>query len=78
MGHSVKVMRRSNYDPYGIYKFYNNLVEFSDEKDYLDSCLKEANKADIVHIHSRIDALFYLRKKLGLKKKLLYISMDQI
>lgn len=70
MGHSVKVMRRSNYDPYGIYKFYNNLVEFSDEKNYLDSCLKEANNADIVHIHSRMDALFYLRKKLGLKKKI--------
>ena len=63
-------MRRSNYDPYGIYKFYNNLVEFSDEKNYLDSCLKEANKADLVHIHSRIDALIYLRKKLGLKKKI--------
>ena len=64
LGHDAKVIRRDCYDPYGIYKYYNDLVEFVDEKNFLDFCLQKAKGADIVHIHSRTDALFYLKKKL--------------
>jgi hypothetical protein len=71
IGHNAKVLRRSNYDPYGIYEYYRDLVEFVDEKDYLDKCVSEATRADVVHIHSRTDALQYLKKKLEKEIKLI-------
>lgn len=71
LGHNAKVVRRLNYDPYGIYEFYKDLVEFVNEHDYLELCLKHARGADVVHIHSRTDVLFYLRKKLEKKPKIL-------
>lgn len=71
LGHQSVVLRRSNYDPYGIYKYYDNLVEFAEEKDFFDLCLDRAKKADIIHIHSRADVLLHLRKKLGTKLKVI-------
>ena len=71
LGHDAKVIRRLNYDPYGIYDFYKGLVEFVDETNYLELCLRQARSADVVHIHSRTDVLFYLRKKLENKIKIL-------
>lgn len=71
LGHNSKVIRRANYDPYSIYEFYKDLVEFVDEKNYLDFCLKQAKSADVVHIHSRTDALLFLRKKLGNNAKII-------
>lgn len=70
MGHSVKILRRSGYDPYGIYEFYHQLVRYSLESDFLETCVKEASNADIVHVHSRTDALFYLKKKLNRRNKI--------
>ena len=64
IGHNAIVLRRSNYDPYGIYEYYKKLVEFVDEKEYLSMCLRKAKNVDIVHIHSRADALLYLKKYL--------------
>lgn len=71
LGHNAKVIRRDNYDPYRIYEFYNDVVEFIDEKNFLEFCLKRANGADVLHIHSRTDALFYLKKKLESKIKII-------
>lgn len=70
MGHDVKVIRRTNYDPYGIYEFYKDLVCFTPNEEFLENCLREANVSDIVHIHSRTDAFFYLRKKLSPKPRI--------
>lgn len=71
LGHNAKVLRRDNYDPYGIYEFYNDIVDFVDEKSFLEFCLKQARGADVLHIHSRTDALFYLKKKLENKIKII-------
>jgi hypothetical protein len=71
LGHQSVVLRRSNYDPYGIYKYYDNLVEFAEEKDFFELCLSRAKEADIIHIHSRADVLLYLRQKLGTKVKVI-------
>lgn len=70
MGHDVKVMRRTNYDPYGIYEFYEDVVCFTPKQEFLETCLREANVSDIVHIHSRIDAFFYLHKKMSKKPRI--------
>ncbi|HYP43290.1 MAG TPA: hypothetical protein VEQ18_04650, partial [Candidatus Nitrosocosmicus sp.] len=69
IGHNAIVLRRSNYDPYGIYEYYKELVEFVDEKEYLSMCLQKAKNVDIVHIHSRADALLYLKKYLDKEVK---------
>lgn len=70
IGHDVKVMRITNYDPYGIYEFYEDLVCFTPKEEFLETCLREANVSDIVHIHSRIDVFFYLRKKVSPKPRI--------
>ncbi len=70
LGHNAKVIRRANYDPYSIYEFYRDFVEFVEESNYLEFCLKEAKNADIIHIHSRTDVLLYLRKKLVHESKI--------
>jgi hypothetical protein len=70
LGHNAKVIRRANYDPYSIYEFYRDFVEFVEESNYLEFCLKEAKNADIIHIHSRTDVLLYLRKKLEHESKI--------
>jgi hypothetical protein len=70
MGHEVKVMRTTNYDPYGIYEFYENLVCFTPMEEFLETCLREANVSDIVHIHSRIDVFFYLHNKISKKPRI--------
>lgn len=69
LGHNVKVLRRSDYDPYGIYSFYKELVEFSNERDFFETCLKNSFSADIVHIHSRTDVLLYLYRKMHNKPR---------
>jgi len=71
MGHNAKVIRRVSYDPYGIYDFYKDLVEFIDENSFLEFCLKQANQADVLHIHSRTDVLLYLKKKLENRIKII-------
>lgn len=70
MGHDVKVLRKTNYDPFGIYQFYKEYVNFIEEREFLDACVKEANNANVIHIHSRIDVLIYLKKKLKEKSKI--------
>ena len=71
MGHSVKVLRKANYDPYGIYEFYRDSINFIEDSIFLDMCVKESKEADIIHIHSRTDVLFHLREKLNKKCKII-------
>lgn len=71
LGHEVKILRRTSYDRYGIYEFYNELITLTPEENFLELCLQEANKADLVHIHSRTDALFYIRRKSNKRNKII-------
>lgn len=71
LGHNVKVLRRDGYDRYGIYEFYDEIVTLTPEENFLELCLQEANKADLVHIHSRTDALFYIRRKSNKRNKII-------
>ena len=71
LGHDVKVLRRTGYDRYGIYEFYDEIVTLTPEENFLELCLQEANKADLVHIHSRTDALFYIRRKSNKRNKII-------
>jgi glycosyltransferase involved in cell wall biosynthesis len=70
-GHNSKVIRISGYDPYGINNFYKNYIFHTRAVEYIEKCIEMAKPADIVHVHSRIDILFELRKKYGSSKKII-------
>jgi hypothetical protein len=68
-GDDSEVIKITDYDKYGIYKFYHDYVHLVAPEEFLEKCLERAEHADIVHIHSRIDILFKVREKFGRSKK---------
>jgi glycosyltransferase involved in cell wall biosynthesis len=71
-GHESKVLTTKTSDKYGIKDFYRDQMLYAkSEKEFLEDCLMYAKTADIIHIHSRIDALLFLRKKLGNSKRII-------
>ena len=59
-------------DKFGIRKYYSDFVSYVDQKDFLDYCVKEGKKADIIHVHSLPEIVIKLRKKFGTKKIFLH------
>ena len=58
-------------DKYGIYEFYKDFIRKVGKETFLDTCLQEAEHADIIHVHGEISALFEIRKKFGISKKII-------
>jgi len=71
MGHESKVIRHAGYDPFGIFKFYENFVTNVPPKKFKKICVEEAEKVDIIHFHSRPDILLMISKKFGKSKKII-------
>lgn len=71
-GHDAKVIwNRDVLDKYGIYDFYRDyLINVTYEK-FTETCLQEAETADVIHVHGYIDILFELRKKFHRQKKII-------
>ena len=72
MGHSVRILKRAGYDPFGISQFYNELMVNMDGKTFLKYAIKEANNYDIVHVHTLYKIIPELRKKYKEKKLVLH------
>lgn len=70
-GHSSSVLRVKGQDKYGINRFYEEFVIYSSQEDFIQRSLKEAEAAQLIHIHSRLDVLFPLREKFGRSKKII-------
>jgi glycosyltransferase involved in cell wall biosynthesis len=70
-GHSASVLRIKGQDKYGINRFYEEFVIYSSQEDFIQRSLKEAEAAQLIHIHSRLDVLFPLREKFGKSKKII-------
>ncbi|MBV9667874.1 MAG: hypothetical protein JO327_07060, partial [Nitrososphaeraceae archaeon] len=70
-GHKAKVIMVAGQDKYGIYKFYEKYISNFTLEEFVEKCLEEAELADIIHIHSRVDILFKLRRKFGRSKKII-------
>jgi glycosyltransferase involved in cell wall biosynthesis len=70
-GHKSKVIVTNTKDKFGIYSFYHKYVEYAETAAFVSRCLIEAEKADIIHIHSRVDILFRVRKKFARSKKII-------
>ena len=70
-GYSSSVLRVKDQDRYGINKFYSDLIIFSSDQDFIQRCLREADSAQLIHVHSRIDVIAPLRERYGNSKKII-------
>jgi glycosyltransferase involved in cell wall biosynthesis len=70
-GHESTVITPSGYYKYGVNNFYSDYIFAITLENFVDKCIEEAEPADIIHVHSRIDILFKLREKFGRTKKII-------
>ena len=71
-GHEAKVIWNKDVeDKYGIYNFYKDYLINVTYGKFTETCLKEGETADVIHVHGYIDILFELRKKLHRQKKII-------
>jgi glycosyltransferase involved in cell wall biosynthesis len=71
-GCESKVLKLDKYDKFGFYKFYEDYVNIiTSEELFFNSILEEAKKADIIHVHSKVELVPYLRNKFGKSKKII-------
>ncbi|HET6640087.1 MAG TPA: hypothetical protein VFG77_00605 [Nitrososphaeraceae archaeon] len=69
-GYSSSVLRVNDQDKYGINRFYSDLITFCSEQDFIQRTLREADNAQLIHVHSRIDVIAPLRERYGKSKKI--------
>jgi glycosyltransferase involved in cell wall biosynthesis len=70
-GFESKVVKLDRYDKFGFYKFYKDYVKVTTSEDlFLSAILEGAEKADIIHVHSKVELVPYLRNKYGKSKKI--------
>ncbi len=70
-GYSSSVLRLKGQDKYGINKFYSDFIIFCSEQDFIQRSLREADSAQLIHVHSRIDLIEPLRERYGKSKKII-------
>jgi glycosyltransferase involved in cell wall biosynthesis len=71
-GCESKVLKLDKYDKFGFYKFYKDYVNITTSEElFFNSILEEAKKADIIHVHSKVELVPYLRNKFGKSKKII-------
>jgi glycosyltransferase involved in cell wall biosynthesis len=71
-GCESKVLKLDRYDKFGFYKFYKDYVNITTSEElFFNSILEEAKKADIIHVHSKVELVPYLRNKFGKSKKII-------
>jgi glycosyltransferase involved in cell wall biosynthesis len=69
-GYESKVIQRSKYDKFGIYRFYKDYVStVTSEEAFLKYSFEEAKSADIIHIHAIEQILLKLRTKFEKPRK---------
>ena len=69
-GYSSSVLRVNDQDKYGINKFYSDLITLCSEQDFIQRSLREADSAQLIHVHSRIDVIAPVRERYGKSKKI--------
>jgi len=71
-GHDAKVIWNKDVaDKYGIYDFYRDYLINVTYGKFTETCIQEAETADVIHVHGYIDILFALRKKFHRQKKII-------
>jgi glycosyltransferase involved in cell wall biosynthesis len=77
-GHFVKILKRSGYDPFAIFKFYNEPLIDIDGKKFLQLAIKEAKDYDVIHIHSLFKIIPELRRQYNDKVLVLHYHGSEI
>lgn len=72
LGHEARVIWNKDIaDKYGIYDFYKDYLINVTYEEFTQTCLKEGENVDVIHVHGYIDILFELRKKFQRQKKII-------
>ena len=72
LGHEARVIWNKNVvDKYGIYDFYKDYLINVTYEEFTQTCLKEGQNVDVIHVHGYINILFELRKKFQRQKKII-------
>ncbi|HEY7227660.1 MAG TPA: hypothetical protein VH481_06000 [Nitrososphaeraceae archaeon] len=72
-GHESKVIWNKDVgDKYGIYDYYKDYIINVSYTEFAERCLREGERADVIHVHGFIDILFKLHKKFHKKKFILH------
>ena len=76
-GHQSRVIKIEG-DKYGIYHFYDDFITNVPEEQFLNRCVEEATRSDVIHIHGPINVLFKLRRRFGKSKTIIlhYLGTD--
>lgn len=77
-GHKVKIMKRSGYDPFGFFNFYNESLVSSDNDEFLKLCIKDAQKYEVIHVHSIFHIVPKLRERYPSKKLILHYHGSEV
>jgi len=77
-GDYVKILKRSGYDPFAIFPFYNESLIDIDGKNFLKLCLKEAKNYEVIHIHTLFKIIPELRKKYKDKRIILHYHGSEV
>src|SRR6266516_1808424 len=70
-GHDSKAIMVSEYDKYGLGRFYNEYIIDATLEDLVQKSIDESRSADILHIHSRSDIVVKFREEFGNSKKII-------
>ena len=70
--HSVTILKRTGYDPFGISRFYDEPLLDMDGKSFLKYALKQAANYDVIHVHTLYKIIPDLRNKYRDKKVVLH------
>ena len=70
-GIDSKVISPYRVDKFGIFKFYKDYVDLVEPVKFIDYCISEAKKADIIHVHTTEELVVRLRKTFGDSKKII-------
>ena len=62
-GNDVKILKRSGYDPFAIFPFYNQSLIDINARNFLKLSVKSAKNYDVIHIHTLFKIVPELRKK---------------
>lgn len=62
LGHEAEVIKREGFDKYGIDKFYGTTIYQGSSIGFYCYALKRSKEFDLVHIHSQVKVVPFLRK----------------
>jgi len=68
---SNSILTTFNFDKFGILKYYNDQVKVIEGLNFIKYVISEADKADVIHIHSKEEIVVKLRQIFGNSKKII-------